>query len=321
MPDIVTLTMNPALDISTSTEFVRPTNKLRCAAPRYDPGGGGINVARVIHRLGGAVLAVFPAGGPPGLALEELLIRNGVPHRCIPIEGITRENFAIDDRRTGQQYRFVLPGPKLTEDDQQRCLTRLADAASGARFLVVSGSLPPGVPTDFYLQVAQVARRIGARLVLDTSGTALRQHYGAHLVKPSLRELQDCVGRELRTENDQAAAARELIDAGVSDVVIVSLGARGALAVSADGAELHPPIEVPARSTCGAGDSMVAGITLALTQGLSLQDAVRRGNAAGAATVMAPGTELCLAEDVDRLYRTLVERAPGTAATTDAGPG
>lgn len=320
MPDIVTLTMNPALDISTSTASVHPTNKLRCAEPRYDPGGGGINVARVIHRLGGAVLAIFPAGGPPGLALEELLIRSGVPHRCIPVDGITRENFAVDDQRTGQQYRFILPGPKLTEADQQRCLARLADAASGARFLVVSGSLPPGVPTDFYLRVARTAERIGTRLVLDTSGTALRQRYGAYLVKPSLRELQDCVGRELRTEIEQVAAARELIGAGVSDVVIVSLGARGALAVSADGSELHPPIDVPIRSACGAGDSMVAGVTLALTQGMSLQDAVRRGNAAGAATVMAPGTELCHAEEVDRLYRTLVEAGPGTTVP-DVGSG
>jgi 6-phosphofructokinase 2 len=303
VPDIVTLTMNPALDIATSTDVVVPTDKLRCDPARYDPGGGGINVVRVARTLGADALAVFPTGGPTGQTVQELLQRSGIPHRAIPIVGPTRESFTVDERRSGGQYRFVLPGPTLSEPEQQSCLRTLTEVARGARFIVASGSLPLGVPADFFQKVADIATRLGARVLLDTSGNALRAiRSGVFLLKPSLRELRESVGRELRNTDDQVQAARELIGAGATEVVLISLGAQGALLVTADRHERFPALDVPIRSAVGAGDSMVAAVVVGLLRGFDLRTAVRLGSAAGAATLMTPGTELCRREDVERFF-------------------
>ncbi|WP_262028110.1 1-phosphofructokinase family hexose kinase [Microvirga sp. Mcv34] len=303
MPQVVTLTMNPALDIATSADAVMPTDKIRCGPPRYDPGGGGINVARVIRRLGGDALAIFPAGGAAGTALDTLLDRERLLSCRVPIAGTTRESFTVDERRSGQQYRFVLPGPKLSEEEWRACLAHLARLADGTRFIVASGSLPPGVPADFFQQVADLAKSLETRLVLDTSGDALRQiRSGAYLLKPSLRELKEWVGEDLPDEASQVAAAQSLIARGICEVMVVSLGGHGALLVSAEGAERLAPFRVPVRSAVGAGDCMVGAIVFGLMQGMDLRHAVRLGMAAGAATLMTPGTELCRREDVERLY-------------------
>lgn len=303
MPEIVAFTMNPALDISTSTEAVVPTHKLRCAAARYDPGGGAINVVREARTLGVDALAVFPAGGATGQMLQELLIRSSIPFHLIPISGLTRESFTVDDRRSGGQYRFVFPGAEVSEAEQQACLATLAEAAKGARFVVATGSLPPGVRPGFFQEVADVTRRLGARLLLDTSGDALRSiRSGVYLLKPSGRELRDYVGRDLRRTVEQVEAARDMIKAGVTEVVVVSLGSQGALLVTADEHQTFPALDVPVRSAVGAGDSMVAGISVGLARGYDLRKAVWLGTAAGAATLMTPGTVPCEREDVERLF-------------------
>jgi 6-phosphofructokinase 2 len=303
MNTIVTLTMNPALDIATSTDRVEPTHKLRCAPPRYDAGGGGINVARAVHALGGDAVAVFPVGGAAGEMINHLLKQEGVRHHPIAIPGFTRESLAVEDRATGQQFRFILPGPEISERDQERCLDQLSAVAGEADFIVASGSLPLGVPEDFYSRVARLAQALGKRLVLDTSGAALKKAgNGIHLLKPSLRELQDLTGHEVRTQCDQETAAQEVIRRGLSEIVVLSLGAQGALLVTAEGCERFAPIPVEAKSTVGAGDSMLAGILLGLTRGLALSEAVRFGMAAGAAALLGSGTELCRRSDVERLF-------------------
>jgi 6-phosphofructokinase 2 len=303
MAAIVTLTMNPALDIATSTDRVEPTHKLRCSMPRYDPGGGGINVARAMHALGGDAVAIFPAGGAAGEMIQYMLEQQGVPHHAIAISGFTRESLAVEERRSGHQFRFLLPGPEISERDQERCLDQLALAAAEAAYIVASGSLPLGVPEDFYGRVAKLARSLGKRFILDTSGAALKQAgRGIHLLKPSLRELGDLVGREIRTETEQERAAREIIEQGRSEIVVLSLGDRGALLMTAEGAERFAAIPVEARSSVGAGDSMLAGIVLSLCRGLTLGEAVRYGMAAGAAALLGSGTELCRRSDVERLY-------------------
>jgi 6-phosphofructokinase 2 len=309
--DIVTLTMNPALDVSTSAEAVVATDKIRCTATQHDPGGGGINVARVVQTLGGRALAVYPAGGPTGLMLEALLERMDIPSRRVPIQGVTRESFTIDERKSGLQYRFVLPGPEIASEERRSCLDELARAAEGARIVVLSGSLPPGISPDFVQEAADVSNGLGCRFVLDTSGEALRyMKSGAYLLKPSLRELQEWVGRDLRTETEQIAAAYQLINQGVGEVMIVSLGSEGALLVTKEGYERLAPIEVPVCSAVGAGDSMVAAVCFGLVQGLDLRRAVRLGMAAGAATLMTPGTGLCRREDVERLYTEQIASVP-----------
>jgi 6-phosphofructokinase 2 len=303
VPNIVTLTMNPALDISTSAAHVIPTDKVRCAKPQYDPGGGGINVARVAHLLGESVVAVFPSGGASGGVLENLLAAEHVPSRPVPIAGSIRESFAVDDRQSKQQFRFVLPGPELRKHEQNACLRMLADTASRAQFVVASGSLPPGVPTDFYQRAAATAADAGARFILDTSGPALQAiRSGVYLLKPSIRELRESVGHALPDRSAQVAAAREWIHAGKCEVIVLSLGADGALVVSADSDELLPSIEMPVRSAVGAGDAMVGGIAVGLTRGWRLREAVRFGIAAAAATLTVPGTGMCRRSDVEMLF-------------------
>lgn len=301
---IVTLTMNPSLDIATSTERVVPTHKLRCETPRRDPGGGGINVARVVHILGGEATAVYPAGGTTGSALRELLHQAGISQRVVAIRDVTRESFTVDEAASGEQFRFVLPGPEVTEEEAQDCLDELAALAPRGSFVAASGSVPPGVPDEFYASVARLATKLGARLIVDTSGAALGHagREGVFLLKPNMRELRELVGGRVESEREQEKAAQRLIEEGRAEVVVLSLGADGALLVSRGVTERFAAIEVPKRSAVGAGDSMVAAIVLALARGGDLRDAVRFGMAAGAAALMTPGTELCRREDVERLY-------------------
>jgi len=293
---IVTLTMNPALDIATATEHVRAEHKLRCEAPRYDPGGGGINVARAVHALGGDARAIFPAGGAAGEMIRHLLQQEDVAYEAIAVSGFTRESLAVDERRTGKQYRFLLPGPAISQQDQERCLAALSRAAPEADYIVASGSLPLGVPDAFYARVTELAQRRGKRFVLDTSGAALKQS-----------------GRGIRNERDEEEAARELIAEGRSEIVVVSLGARGALVATGGESARLPAIATQAKSTVGAGDSLLAGIVLGLCRGLALRDAVRFGIAAGTAALLGPGTQLCRRDDVERMYDELSQTRPSAA--------
>lgn len=302
---VVTLTLNPAMDLSTAVARIEPTRKLRCSLPHYDPGGGGINVARVVTSLGGDAVAVYPAGGPFGDMLQCMLEALALPQRRVPISGDTRESFTVDEGETGLQYRFVLPGPALSPEEQQACLDVIAALEPQPAYLVLSGSFPPGVALGFFDDVATQARHLGARLVLDCSGEALRyaaSRGGIYLLKPSLGELSALVDRPLDEEWMQEQVLRDLIAGGVAEVVVLSLGGEGAVLASREGIERFPALDVPVRSAVGAGDSMVGAIVLALARGWSLSAAVRYGIAAGSATIMRPGTELCRREDVERLF-------------------
>ena len=307
MPEILTLTANPALDIATATEIIEPSRKLRCEAPRYDPGGGGINVARAAHMLGGGALAVFPAGGASGQMIEALLRQEGVLNVSVPVPGITRESLAVVERQSGKQYRFLLPGPELRAQDQERLLDALAaQIAPETRFVVASGSLPPGAPADFYRRVADLARQRDARFALDTSGAALTgAGAGIFLIKASLRELSQLRGAAVAEDVALEQAARTVIAEGRCEVLVVSLGADGALLATTDGCRRFPAARIAAIGSVGAGDSMLAGVLVALTRGWELAEAVRFGIAAGSAALLRPGTELCRREDAERLYREL----------------
>lgn len=309
---IATLTMNPAIDLSSTVDRVVPGHKLRCTAPRYEPGGGGINIGRAIRNLGGEAAVYYPAGGATGQALRDLLDQEGLDHHPIPIKGWTRMNGAVLDESTQQQYRFIAPGPELSGAEWQRCLDEVAALRPRPSYLAASGSLPPGVPEDFYARLAGLARDAGSRFVVDTSGAALALAVskGVYLLKPSLRELSQLAGQDIRGESQQRDVARQLVRSGQSEVVLLSLGAEGALMVWAEGsARLRPP-PVPVQSSVGAGDSLVAGFLLGLVRGQSLTDAFRFGVAAATASVMNPGTQLCRREDAERLCEQLViERA------------
>ncbi len=299
--DIVTLTLHPALDKSTEVERMVPERKLRCSSLHRDAGGGGINVSKGIRRLGGQSTAVFPVGGNNGQRLLALLDKEGVATAPVEVVGETRENFAVFETSTGHQYRFTLPGEPLSVEEAEACI----DAVRRLRpaLLVVSGSLPPGLPIDYCAQVAAAVRPIGARVILDTSGDALQAALAEHffLLKPNIGELSRLVGVERLEMNQVDDAAMSLVHSGRCEVVVVSLGAQGALLASRDGfVHVAAPI-VEKRSTVGAGDSMVAGMVWALSQGKPLFEMVQIGVACGTAATMNPGTELFRADDVWRL--------------------
>jgi len=298
---IVTLTLNPALDLATAIERLRPTEKLRCSAPQIDPGGGGINVARVIHELGGAATAVFPIGGPSGALIVELLRTAGIACDTVPIAGVTRESFSVTERASGLQYRFVLPGPELDE----RACSALAGRIAALRpaWLVLSGSFPPALPLAFAGRIGAAVRAAGARLILDTGAelAAISRATGAWLVKPNRSELEAAAGTPLGSPAAIAAAARELIRQGAAQSVVVSLGPDGALFVDGGGERHLPAPAVDPVSAVGAGDAMVAALTLALARGAPIEAALRYGVAAGAAALLTPGTRLVRRADVERL--------------------
>ena len=317
MKPIVTLTLNPAIDSSCQADEVRPVLKIRTTGERYDPGGGGINVARVIRELGGEALAVYLAGGLTGQALTRMIDAIGLQHRAVPIRGYTRVSHTVYERSSGQEYRFVPQGPEIHDDEWQTCLREL----DGLEFdyLVASGSLPRGVPDDFYARMAGMVSGKGARFVLDTSGEALKRALdaGVYLVKPNLREFESVVGRSLRDPAEQEAAAMQLIARGRAEIVTVSLGADGALLATGAGCRrLHAP-KVKPRRTVGAGDSFVGAVTLGLAQGRTPEDAFALAVATGTATVLTMGTELCRREDVERIYRQI--KAEQVALATSPG--
>jgi 6-phosphofructokinase 2 len=304
MQTIVTLTINPAIDTSTAVDHVVTDRKLRCNTPRHDPGGGGINVSRAIRKLGGDSLAVFVAGGPTGQLLQDLLDREGVRQLPVPTEAWTRENLYVLEGSTRHQYRFVMPGPALREAEWQQCLDQLGRLPEQPDYLVASGSLPPGVPEDFFARVARIAKKRGSRFVLDTRGDPLRLalEEGVYLIKPNLREMWELAGQELRDEPHQAAAAMQVVREKQSEVVVLSLGPAGALLATAAGTERLWAPSVRIQSRVGAGDCMLGGLILSLARGMALRAAVRFGIAAGAAATLNPGTQLCSREDTERLF-------------------
>ncbi|MDP3468448.1 MAG: 1-phosphofructokinase family hexose kinase [Daejeonella sp.] len=304
MSKIITITFNPAIDKSTTVAALMPEKKLRCTNPVYEPGGGGINVARAIKKLGGKPTAIYMAGGYTGKAFTELLNKEGIDSILAEIKENTRENLIVLETSTNQQYRFGMPGPSILEQEWQQCLA-LIENINDADFIVVSGALPPGIPVSVYSEIASIAGRINAKLIVDTSGEALREavQAGLYLIKPNLAELSSLVGKEDLNIERVDEAAREVINKWKCEVVVVSMGAAGAMLVSGNTAMHIMPPAVKVKSTVGAGDSMVAGIVLSLALNKSIEEAAQFGVACGTAATMNPGTELCRKEDADYLFK------------------
>lgn len=304
MNGIVTLTLSPSLDVATEVARLYPDDKLRCQRPRYAPGGGGINVARAIHILGGRALALYPAGGSTGEHLGQLLDACSVNHQALPIQEWTRESLNLTELASAQQYRLIMPGARLSEVEQEQLLAAV-QALPAPEYLVVSGSLPEGLASDFMPRLLGAAKARGVRCIVDCSGDGLLQVLdigGAFLLKPNIDELSAAVGEDILDSTQLLGIARELIAAGKCQALLVSLGPQGALLVSAEHSATIAAPTVRKRSTVGAGDSMVAALTLKLVAGADLLEAARYGVAAGSAAIMTEGTELCRREDAERLF-------------------
>jgi 6-phosphofructokinase 2 len=254
--------------------------------------------------LGGDCAALFPIGGSTGEVLKRLLDEENITRLCVPISGETRESFSVKESSTSNEYRFALPGPVMTPVEWQACLDRVASLHPAPRFVVASGSLPPGVPPDFYARLAKQAQASGAKLVLDTSGPALAAalEEGVYLVKPSLRELRELTGQPLKTSPEWRDAAQTLVDRGQAQVVVLSLGEGGAWLVTPTESCFAPRLPVKVVSTIGAGDSFVGGMVWALWRGLPVRESFRYGVAAASAAVLSVGTGLCSQADVMRLH-------------------
>lgn len=312
MASIITLTMNPTVDIAFEVSQVIPNRKLRCEKPSKDPGGGGINVARVVHRLGGNVTAIYLAGGPTANTLSDLLDKENLNQVPLEISGTIRENYIVYEKSSANQFRFGLPGPHIQEHEWEKCLDFLNAHIKGTDFLVASGSLPPGVPDDFYVYVSEIAQRYNIPCIIDTSGPALRQVLSKSklfLIKPNIKELSYIAGCEPDCETAQQQVAKELISTGRCEVVVISQGKAGALLVTKESVvPIRSPL-VPIKSRVGAGDSMVGGILTGLQRGYPLINSVLLGVAAGAAAVTTPGTQLCTKEETEKLFKELKSQA------------
>jgi 6-phosphofructokinase 2 len=313
--DIVTITINPAVDIFVSTAKIEPTRKMRTSAPKRDPGGGGINVARVAFRLGAKVTAIYPASGAIGRLLTRLLEREGITSIVTPSHAETRENFTAYEDESGEQFRFVLPGSPLHRAEWEAMLYELEHIETKPKFVVASGSVPPGVPADFFAKVAAIAKKLGAKPLIDTSGAALKAAIdeGVYLAKPNLNELIDLCGKPLDSEKARIAACRDMIKSGEAEVVALTLGDQGALLVTRDGVWRAGAMQIEAVSTVGAGDSFLGGMVAALAAGEPLDKAFRVAVAAGFAAVMRPGTELSHQDDIERLMPRVEIREVATA--------
>jgi 6-phosphofructokinase 2 len=301
---IVTITMNPAVDKSTSIDKLVPEKKMRCSELITEAGGGGINISKAIKELGGESLAVFPSGGMNGKLLENYFSQKQISYKSIPVAHETRENIVVRETDTNSQYRFVMPGASLSEKEAHACFELLQQLNPRPTCIVASGSLPPGLPDNFFGQLAKVVKQLKARYIIDTSGKPLQlaAKEGVYLLKPNLSELCALVGKEHLEVNEVDDAAMEVIKQGSCEVMVVSMGPTGALLVTRDVCEHIPTPTVKKLSTVGAGDSMVAGMVWMLEQGKSISETVRFGVACGTAATMNPGTQLFKKEDVYRLY-------------------
>lgn len=301
---ILTLTLNPALDMSTEVPSLVPDQKLRCSEPLLDPGGGGLNVSRAVAALGGESLALVALGGLTGDRLAGLIRQESVPFLALTAPGETRQSLTVTAADTGRQYRFMLPGPQWSEADQQRVFLLLRASARAGALGVISGSQPPGVPVDF---PARLARSMpGLHVVLDTSGPALRQAVsqpipGLHVLRMDGEEAEEMAGHPLTTRVQSADFAQDLVRCGVAQKVIVARGAEGSVLAEADQRLFVQAAKVVVKSKVGAGDSFVAGFVLGLARGQTSAEALAMGSAAASAAVMTDATQLCRAADVMRL--------------------
>ncbi len=303
--DIVTLTINPALDKSANFSGLIPEQKIRCETPQYDAGGGGINVSKAIHRLNGASLCVFTSGGPIGIMLQECLEKEKITTKIIPIQNWTRENFIAFDSATKLQYRFGFPGSALSVKELEQIKETIINLKP--KFLVLSGSLNEGISSDFYQTICKLFLNSETKIIVDTSGEALNKvlETGVYLIKPNIGELAKLMNVERLEENEVPIAAQKIINDGSAEIVVVSLGPNGAFLVTKDETHFVAAPTVVKKSTVGAGDSMVGGMVWALSQNKPVKEVLQWGVSCGTAATMNEGTQLFKLEDALKLFDNL----------------
>ena len=300
---ILSVSLNPAVDISCTAEAVEPTIKVRTSNQVEDPGGCGVNVARVIATLGGRPELLYLAGGATGALLREILGSLPVKQHRVVSSASTRISYTVRDLKQGLEYRFIPEGPAINRNEFQQVLDIVEQMDFD--YIVTTGSLPKHAPQDAYAQIAQIAARKGARVILDSSGRALSEtleQASVFLIKPSLEEMEQLIGKPLDPEQ-AGEEALKIVRRGSAENIVVSMGAQGALLAMTSGVSFGSAPSVTPGSAVGAGDSFVAAMTFALANDIEIEEAFHLGIAAGSAAVMTTGTQLCRREDVVRLYK------------------
>ncbi|MGA0599525.1 1-phosphofructokinase family hexose kinase [Caulobacter sp. KR2-114] len=310
---IVALTFSPCVDVTFEVDAVRPGSKLRGRNLRRDPGGGGVNIARVLRHCGREAEVVLPAGGPTGERLLTLLAGETVRCRPIVAEAETREDFTAVEPASGREYRFVLPAPPLSQGESDHVVETAVALTPGGAILAASGSLPPDGDSGLYATVARRCRDKGVRLALDAPARDLRPALaqGAWLIKPNLDELTEVAGRPLPDRPARLDACRTLLARFGLDWVAASFGADGALLVGRQGAWAAAAPAVTPVSTVGAGDSFLGVLLDGLARDAEPAQALVRAVAAGAAALLSPGVQLCRLADIDRLQPAVSVEALG----------
>jgi 6-phosphofructokinase 2 len=299
---ILTVTLNPCIDKSSRVELLKPEHKLRCTEVVNEPGGGGINVSKALKKLETPSVALFPSGGNNGNMLCYMLREEGIPFHAVDTNVETRENWIVLETSTNKQYRFTFPGRAVTEETIKSLIDQIRSFSPS--FVVASGSLPPGLPDYFYGLIVKNALAVGAKCIIDTSGAALQAIQGKHayLIKPNISELCKMLGVDWIDKAEIPNAAKQAISDGFAEIIVVSMGATGAWLVSKENRYFiqAPPVEK--KSTVGAGDSMVAGITYFLQKNKTLHEAIQFGVACGSAATMNDGTQLFNKDDAEKLF-------------------
>ncbi len=296
---ILTLTLNPAVDVSLAADRIIYDDRVYINSESFQPGGKGVNIARVLAAYGADVEAIAPFGGEMGERFAKLLAESQIPVTLIPVEGETRRNVAITDRE-GLTIKLDQKGSPLESDELERIEQRLVKKLSGATWLTLTGSLPPGVPTNYYARLIRIAREHSVKTLLDTTGEALplALEAGPDLAKPNRPEAERLLGRSLLTESHSAEAAEEIRKMGAAHVIL-SLGSQGAVAAW-DGGRLRAVPRTPKTgSPIGAGDVLGATCIWALDKGEPFPTAFRWAVAAGTVAASLPGLGCGTIEDVE----------------------
>lgn len=305
---IYTVTLNPALDKTVEIPSFAADSVNRITTMRTDPGGKGINVSKVISKLGGQSIATGILGGDTGLAIQSALKTMGLKTSFRFTEGETRTNLKVIDPVNHTNTDINEPGVTVSEEILNGLLARLTARLEKGDIVVLSGSLPKGSPRDTYYTWTGACKKAGAKVILDADGELLEAGLKAspYLIKPNNHELSQLLGETLTTPEELNKAARRLMEEHGIAKVVVSMGGKGALYVTQDETIYAEGLKVPVGSTVGAGDSVVAALAVAEESGMGLEETVRLSTATGGANVMCSGTQAAEYEVIQELLPKVV---------------
>jgi 6-phosphofructokinase 2 len=291
-PKIVTITLSPCLDKSTTVEKFVPEKKLKCSYPLFEAGGGGINVSRALHNFKTDSLCIYISGGYTGRILNNLVYHDQLNAAPVPSDAYTRENFIVFENQTHLQFRFGMPVNPVPKKEWKAVIARLN--RTKANYLVLSGSVWPEIDQEFFIELQKYIKKNNVNFVADTAGNALKAvlKTGAYLIKPNQNEFSQLYGKKPLNAKQIVVKAKQMVKKGLVKNILVSLGGEGAVLINDKEAFQFVPPKLKIKSTVGAGDTMVAGIVYQLNKGKEISEAVKFGVACGSATTINSGMQL-----------------------------